>query len=482
MSISSAMLAGVTGLVSNSSALAAISDNIANANTVGYKKVGIDFASLVNTGSSSSYAAGGVATDTRQFVTQQGTLQSSSQVTDMAISGSGFFVTTSKAVGLTPGDPRFFTRAGSFAVDQNGYLKNSAGLYLQGWPADVNGVVTPDSANLNSLQPINILAVANTAQATTAGTVRGNLNSDQVANAGIATYDPLVDPTISPAVAASMAEYASNPATGIKPDFSITVPVSDSKGGQRDLVVDFLKSTTPNQWNAEVRADPPTDVDTDPGLSPGLITSGVVAFNPDGTLNVANTTLGGLSTSVANPPVLTINLGASNVVPPAAGSGEAGVQWANALGVNAQTIALDLTGVSQFSAVSSVTSVATNGTAFGGMSGLSIDNKGMVTAVYDNGTTRTIAQVAVATFPNPNGLKSVNGDAYQTSIDSGTFTLKTGGQAGAGNISPSSLEASTVDLSSEFTGLITTQRAYSASSKIITTADQMLQELLSIKQ
>ncbi len=272
------MLAGVTGLVSNSSALAAISDNIANANTVGYKKVGIDFASLVNTGSSSSYAAGGVATDTRQFVTQQGTLQSSSQVTDMAISGAGFFVTTSKAVGLTPGDPRFFTRAGSFAVDQNGYLKNSAGLYLQGWPADVNGVVTPDSANLNSLQPINILAVANTAQATTAGTVRGNLNSDQVANAGIATYDPLVDPTISPAVAASMAEYASNPATGIKPDFSITVPVSDSKGGQRDLVVDFLKSTTPNQWNAEVRADPPTDVDTDPGLSPGLITSGVVDF------------------------------------------------------------------------------------------------------------------------------------------------------------------------------------------------------------
>ena len=482
MSISSAMLAGVTGLVSNSSALAAISDNIANANTVGYKKAGVDFASLVNTGSSSHYAAGGVSTDTRQFVTQQGTLQSSANVTDLAISGNGFFVTTNKSVGLTPGDPRFFTRAGAFTVDQNGYLKNSTGLYLQGWAADPNGNVTTDSANLNSLTPINILSVANTAQKTTSGTVQGNLDSDQPISAGIAAYDPLVDPSIAPPVNVSMAEYANNPATGIKPDFSMTVPVSDSKGGQRNLVIDFLKSPNPNQWYAEVRADPPTDVDVDPSLSPGLITSGMVAFNPDGSMDTANTTLGGLNVSGTTPKTVAITLGASSPTPPAAGSGEGAVQWANALGVEAQSVDLNVNQISQFSAVSSVTSVATNGTAFGGMSGLSIDNKGFVTAVYDNGTTRKIAQIAVATFPNANGLKSVNGDAYQVSIDSGGFTLKTGGSAGAGNISPSSLEASTVDLSSEFTGLITTQRAYSASSKIITTADQMLQELLSIKQ
>ena len=482
MSISSAMLAGVTGLVSNSSALAAISDNIANANTVGYKKVGVDFASLVNTGSATAYAAGGVSTETRNFVTQQGTLQSSANVTDLAISGQGFFVTTNKSVGVTNGDPRYFTRAGSFAVDQNGYLKNSAGLYLQGWAADMNGNVTTDSANLTSLTPINILSVANTAQKTTSGTIQANIDSDQVINAGIAAYDPDVDPTISPAVNTSMAEYANDPTTGIKPDFSVTIPVSDSKGGQRNLVVDFLKSNTPNQWFAEIRADPPTDVETDPALSPGLISSGTVAFNPDGSLDVANSTLGGLSTSGTTPPTVAISLGASSATAPAAASGEAGVQWANALGVEAQSIQLNLDGISQFSAVSSVTAVSTNGTAFGGMSGLSIDNKGFVTAVYDNGTTRKIAQVAVATFPNANGLKSVNGDAYQVSIGSGSFTLKTAGSAGAGNISPSSLEASTVDLSSEFTGLITTQRAYSASSKIITTADQMLQELLSIKQ
>ena len=464
MSLSSALLAGVTGLKSNASALAAISDNIANSNTVGYKRSEVDFSDLVNTVSKSSYSAGGVSTDTRHSIDQQGTLQSTSNVTDLAISGDGFFVTSNKAAGLTAGDPRYFTRAGSFTVDQNGYMKNSAGLFLQGWPADTNGIVTPDSANLTSLTPINILSVVNTAQPTTAATIKGNLNSDQAVN-----------PTAYSV--GNMAQYAADPTTGIKPDFSITVPVSDSKGGQRNVVVDFLKSSTSNQWQAEVRSDPLTDVDTG-GATPGLIASGVVAFNPDGSLDVANTTLGGISTSAAVPPVATLSLLSSAAAPPTAPA----VAWSTGLGVSAQTFTLNIGAMTQFSAGSSVSSVASNGTASGGISGISIDDTGVVTAVYGNGTTRTIAQVAVATFPNANGLTPVNGDAYQASLDSGIFTLKTAGSAGAGSIAPSSLEASTVDLSQEFTGLITTQRAYSASSKIITTADQMLQELLSIKQ
>ncbi len=143
---------------------------------------------------------------------------------------------------------------------------------------------------------------------------------------------------------------------------------------------------------------------------------------------------------------------------------------------------MDLSKLSQLSAPSSVAGVTTNGTASGGISGVSVDNQGRVTAVYDNGTTRTLAQVALATFPNPDGLASIDGDAYQQSLASGAVTLKTAGTAGAGSISPSSLEASTVDLSSEFTGLITTQQAYSAASKIISTADQMIQVLLGLKQ
>ena len=481
MSISSAMLAGVTGLVSNSSALAAISDNIANSNTTGYKRVGIDFTSLVNTGATGEYAAGGVNTTTQHFVSQQGSLTATSSTTDLAISGNGFFVTSGQPTSLSSSDPAYFTRAGSFTVDQNGYLKNAAGLYLQGWPADSNGNVTLDSANLSSLSPINILQVANTAQPTTAAAINANINADQTitspaVNAGAGTalapgYNADVNPATSPATEVSMTEYANDPSTGVKPDFSVTMPVSDSKGGTRNVVVDFLKSNVANQWYAEVRADPPSDVETDPNLPQGLIESGIVAFNPDGTLNAGATTLSG-----------SIALKASSTAAPVGGAGESAAKWATILGVNGQTVSLDLTKLSQFSAPSSVTQVKSNGTASGGISGVSISNRGVVTAVYDNGTTRTLAQVALATFPNEDGLKSVDGNAFQESIDSGALTLKSAGTAGAGTISPSSLEASTVDLSSEFTGLITTQQAYSAASKIITTADQMIQQLLNTKQ
>jgi flagellar hook protein FlgE len=458
------MLAGVTGLSANASSLAAISDNIANSNTVGYKRSAVNFSDLVNTASTSDYSAGGVATSTRHYIGQQGTLQGTSSVTDLAISGDGFFVTGTKAQGLTAGDPRYFTRAGSFTVDANGFLKNAAGYYLQGWPADASGVVTPDSANLTSLTPINILSVANTAQPTTATAIHGNLDSDQTVNP--AAYS-----------AGSMAQYAADPTTGIKPDFSITMPISDSKGGQRNVQVDFLKSSTPNQWNAEIVADPLNDVDTG-GATPGLIASGIVAFNPDGSLDVANTTLGGINASASVPPVASISLLASAAAPPAPPQ----VAWDASLGVAAQTFTLDLNSMSQFSSASGVTSVTSNGSSSGGITGISIDNQGLVNAVYANGTTRTIAQVALATFPNANGLTPVSGDAFQASLASGISTLKTAGSVGAGTIAPSSLEASTVDLSTEFTGLISTQEAYSASSKIITTADQMMQQLLNIKQ
>ncbi len=480
MTISSAMLAGVTGLVSNSSALAAISDNIANASTIGYKNVGVDFSSLVNVGTTGEYSAGGVSTITQHYIAQQGTLQATSSVTDLAISGNGFFVTSTQPATLTTSDPADFTRAGSFTLDQNGFLKNAAGLYLQGWAADPHGNITPDSANLSSLAPINILQIANTAQPTTAVNMEVNLNASQsissaAANAGAGTaatpgYNADVNPATTPATEVSMAEYANNSTTGVKPDFSITVPVSDSKGGQRNVVVDLLKSNTANQWYAEVRADPASDVVNDPNLTPGLIESGVIAFNPDGSLNKAATTLN-----------LNMGIASSSAAAPAAGSGESTVKWGPGLGINAQAVSLDLSKVSQFSAVSSVSSLSTNGTAFGGVTGVSINNSGIVTAVYNNGTTRTIAQVAIATFPNADGLQSVDGNAYQGSLASGAFTLKTAGTAGAGTITPSSLEASTVDLSSQFTGLITTQEAYSAASKIITTADQMMQQLLNIK-
>ena len=111
---------------------------------------------------------------------------------------------------------------------------------------------------------------------------------------------------------------------------------------------------------------------------------------------------------------------------------------------------------------------------------MSIDKDGFVNATFDNGVSRKIAQVALATFPNEDGLTTISGDAYLASNTAGNVSLKAAGTGGAGSLTSSALEASTVDLSKEFTNLIITQRAYTASSKVITAADQMTQDLLAI--
>src|SRR5690606_19076237 len=151
MSINSAMLAGVSGLTANSAALAAISDNIANVNTVGYKRSQVDFQTIVTSGSRRGYAAGGVMGQARHFISQEGLLQRTASGTDLGISGQGFFVVTERPENLTTTDARLFTRAGSFRVNDLGYLQNSAGLYLQGWPVDAQGNINVDPSDLNRL-------------------------------------------------------------------------------------------------------------------------------------------------------------------------------------------------------------------------------------------------------------------------------------------------------------------------------------------
>lgn len=508
MSLNSAMLAGVTGLTANASALSTTSNNIANVNTVGYKEAQTEFSNLV-TANSSTDSSGGVQASSTTYVTSQGLLQSTTSPTDLAISGNGFFVTTQTPTGLTSTSPRLFTRAGSFTVDSQGYLKNSAGLYLTGWISDANGNITTDPSNINLLQPINVATAGGAAGATTTAGVNANLDANQTISqasidaAGV-SYAALVsgggtipagaDPkavtvantilgppvTAAPADAysptsltTSMAAYNATTGTGTKPDFTVTIPIADSQGGQRSMEVDFLKSDlAPNQWYAEARVVPASDVTTGAGLVDGQISTGVVSFTPDGRLDPTKTTLFGGASAVT--------IGPSNGAPPAAGQ----VNWASNLGINGQTVSLNLAGgaggLTQYNSQSVVQSVQTNGTAFGNLTSINIGSNGDVTANFDNGVTRVIAQVALATFPNPDGLNSVSGSAYSVSLASGTYNLKTPGTGGAGKMSSSTLEASTVDLSTEFSNLITTQQAYSASSKIITTADQMMQDLINI--
>jgi len=480
MSLNSAMQAGVSGLVANSAALSTVSNNIANVNTVGFKQGETDFESLVtSTAGDNQLNSGGVMASTRQLVGEQGQLTQTSSPLDLAISGQGFFVTTSQATNVTPTDPRSFTRAGSFQVNNQGYLVNSAGLVLQGWLASASGAITTNPSNLSSLQSINVSQVGGAVSPTTTVGINANLESSQAISAAATAAAP--NPPLAGAYNSatnSMAMYDSNSATGVKPDYSIQVPVSDSQGGQHTIEFDFLKSATPNQWYAEIVAVPASDVVDGTGLANGQIATGIVAFTPTGQIDTANTTL----FNAANP---SITFGASAAAAPAAGK----VNWASSLGIAAQTITFNVNGgagstggLTQLDSQSVTQSITSNGTAFGNLTNVEIDKNGLVTAVFSNGVTKPIAQVAIATFPNPDGLTPVTGDAFQVSQNSGTFTLEQPGSGGAGQIDPSTLEGSTVDLSSQLTDLITSQSAYSASSKIITTANQMMQSLLNIIQ
>lgn len=586
MSINSAMLAGVSGLIANSSALAAISDNIANVNTVGFKRSTSNFSTLVTSGTKNqAYSAGGVKAQTHQFISQQGLTQSTTSNLDLSISGSGFFVTTEKPENLTAADTRSFTRAGSFQLDSLGYLRNDAGLYLQGWLADpVSGTITPDPSDLTQLSSINVGSVGGTAEKTTRVGVNANLRSEQpvaaavsykvtpsytnvattpattartydvvysstgsanpaasgnneyqvevkengvVIASGVVGYDPatgnIATSTLKPKGAAapngtttnvdidtaatpttvsltdlginndtnakagklydpstwSMSDYAKDTSKGVKPDFEIQIPLSDSKGGQRTVTLSLLKAPGPNQWYAELRAKPGDLANN----ANGQISTGIIEFTTDGKLK----STGGLFGNTVPTAITIKNSGYVDppVTPPAV-QPPAPPTWADGLGIDTQEVQIDLAnaagGLTQYNSQSVVQSVNTNGTAFGNLTNIEVDEDGYVSAIFDNGVTRRIAQVAVATFSNPNGLKGVNGNAYRVTNESGTYSLKAPGEGGAGVIAPSTLEASTVDLSQEFTGLITTQRAYSASSKIITTADQMLEELLNIKR
>jgi len=464
MSINSAMLAGVSGLVANSSALAAISDNIANVNTVAYKRNQVNFANIVTAQAvKGKYSAGGVQGISRQFVSQQGLIQASGSATDLAISGDGFFVVTDKGAGLTASDARMFTRQGSFSVDADGFLKNDSGLYLQGWPVEADGTFNVNPSDLTTMASINVKNLGAAVTPSTEIGVSANLDKSAIIAANEGSY--------TGAVGGSMAEYADDPATvgAIKPDFTIEMSVVDSTGGSRKVAMSFLKSSAnPNEWHAEIYAIPASDIDNGGGV-PGQLAQGVVTFNQDGTIDLANTDLFG-------------SLGATPQLVLDASNGTTPPQWDPSLGLAGQTIDLDLTKITQYAATSTVNSITTNGAGVGNIVAIEVNEDGIVSAIYDNSQIRQIAKVGIATFPNADGLAQVSGNAYRATMTAGQMVIKEAGVGGAGKISPSSLEASTVDLSAEFTGLIQTQKAYSASSKIITTADQMLEELINIKR
>jgi flagellar hook protein FlgE len=246
----------------------------------------------------------------------------------------------------------------------------------------------------------------------------------------------------------------------VPPDFERAIQVIDSQGVARNITMGFLKSATPNQWHVEFYVRPAADVTVAGPLVDGQIGVGTMSFNPDGSFDAGGTT-------VPTPITVTWAAGTTQVDP--------------------SVIAFDFgtdtltDGLTQFEAPSELTTATIDGRAFAKLSSISITEDGDVMGLFTNGLVKRLYRVPLATFTNPNGLANKTGNAFESAADSGPITLQEAG-TNAGRVAPSSLEASTVDLGEEFTTMITVQRAFSAAARLITTSDDMLEELVRLKR
>jgi flagellar hook protein FlgE len=563
MSIYGAMFSGVSGINANSQALGAIADNITNVNTIGYKATEVRFQTLVTSQASvNNYSPGGVQQRPFASVDVQGLFQSSTNATDLGISGDGFFVVNED--NTHNGSTGFrFTRAGAFSADESGYLRNTAGYYLQGYKTDASGQTVdsnnnsfePDPTVFTNLETIRLNNIGGTADATENLTFGANLNAEasigDTSNTTIQVFDSLGvahnmslvwtkatnnqwDLSINPPTQAASA-VLTNSAGSVyasvgRLDFttlpteadSIEVTMNTSSGGTAITVTfDFTTTGAAVSGSAFVTIGS-TASETANSLVAALNvvdaasgTANRFSQNSDDTARVDITQVSTTAVS-ANFTDIIIQASATSAIRQS-GSGSftirdldlaptatAAVTFDGSgipTAYQVDDIALDLTngaadlnidfdfgtvgqadGLVQFASAYNPTFIDTDGAEFGQFSGVTISEAGLVTALFENGDIRPIFKIPVATFANPNGLGTNTGNVYNQTDDSGLFFLRTAGTGGSGTVQSSVLESSTVDIAEEFTNMITTQRAYSASAKIISTADEMLDELVRIKR
>lgn len=437
MTLFGTLFSGASGLTAQSRSLGMISDNVANVNTVGYKGAVAQFASLVTRQNSNvAYAPGGVRAVTAFNVTKQGLFQSTDSPTDAAISGAGFFVVNSLADSR---GEQLYTRAGSFLPDHLGNLRTPSGDYLQGWVLDADEQIV----DINTLSTVNVRAINGVATATTRVEIGANLDSTTAAFTG--PYNP-----------GDMEDFAFSAGTsGVNPHFRRDLRIFDSLGQAHSLTMAFLK-TAANTWEVELYADR-ADLDSTAHAT-GLLASGTVTFNGDGSL-------GAVTGSIAAPVSIT---------------------WAN--GADPSAITFDLgtagetDGLSQFAAPTDVAFVQQNGAEVGQLNRIAIDEQGFVVASFTNGAQRKIYRLPIATFANPSGLEPRSGNVFAQTELSGEYNLRFAERGGAGRITPAVLEMANVDLADEFTRMIVTQRAYTANARVITTVNDMLDELMQLSR
>ncbi len=457
------LYSGISGLKVHQTKMDVIANNISNVNTVGYKSSRVtfsDFFSQTVSGASGANAASGRGgTNPMQIGLganvasidinmNAGMGQRTDNNFDLLIDGSGFFV-----VGDNSG--QYFTRAGAFNVDAQGNLVTSGGLAVYGWDVDANGQPVREV-----VQPIQINGdkVYSPPQTTTQIELNGNLNSASAVGDKVTSTMRMYD---------SLGNYYT---------YNIQYELTGSDG-------------TNTTWEAKVGDVVYPNGDTNKPLeltySGGTFTIGDAVGTPH-TLDYA--------TSLGN--VIFDNEGiVSNTAPLSNFGGSTDGTSADftvvldsadmpaAVFGAGDIVSVDFGDLTQFNQKSDASSEMIDGYTAGQLSDLNVGADGTIVGTYSNGQTRVIYQIPVAQFANPAGLSKVGGNLFQQTINSGTFDgIGEDITASGGSVSAGMLEMSNVDLSSEFTEMITTQRGFQANSRIITTSDSLLEELVNLKR
>jgi flagellar hook protein FlgE len=434
----------LSGLQAATADLGVTSNNIANVSTTGFKHSRTEFSDLFEVspfGATTASAGNGVrvASVSQQF--EQGNLEFTDSGLDLAISGEGFFV-TNKSVASSEAS---YTRAGQFRVDNNGFVTNSAGAFLQAFPVDTNGNVT--STSLNTTVPIQLPATTGAPLATTEIDIGFNLDASRPA------LDPaLFDPSASSSYShsTSTTAYDSLGASHVMSYYF----VHDLPGSVTNAAND------PNQWavytyldGAEVDVAGGTTVTHLNGGAPVTQDIGLLNFNANGTF-------------ASNTPALIQNTAMALT------NGASPLTVAHDFGNNPTT---------QYSAAFSVNTLSQDGFSTGRLTGLDISESGLMSATFSNGITTPLGQIALADFPNSQGLKSIGNSSWQETIDSGAVITGSAGSGIFGLVQSGALEASTVDLTAQLVHLITAQRNFQANARSIETTNTITDTIIQIR-
>jgi flagellar hook protein FlgE len=422
MSLGSSFYAALSGMNTNGMAMQVISDNIANSNTVGFKGSSTQFEDIL--GMSLEGIAGfthigvGANVSAMPCAFTQGTLMTTTVGTDVAVNGKGFFIVEDAI-----SNEQFYTRAGNFHVDEEGYFVNVNDLRVQGYLYDSTGT--------NLIEILDDIVVDQTTMVppSITGEIEMVLNLDSAEDALV--FD-LNDP-------------------GATSNYSTALTIYDTLGQSHTITVYFTK-TAPQTWEWNATIDG-SDVS---GGTPGtaeLFGTGALAFDDYGVLQT------GMPQSFLTNPL--------------------GITFAN--GIDATAIDVDYSSTSQYGSPSVIQILTQDGYAAGNLSGISIVTDGNIVGHFTNGQVKNIARLALADFPSYMGLERAGSLLFKQTTDSGVPLVGKPSDAGMGEVSAGMLEESNVDLASEFIKMIVTQRAYQANSKVISTTDEMLAQLMSIK-